>query len=81
MVGGLLSDVLSCGGFSFSQFVGALGVVKGSCTVILLVEGMGLGLATTLILYFFVGMSFLLLSVTFVSFLTGGLVLGWTGLD
>ena len=68
---GLLSVVLYCEGFSFSEFNGALGVV-GGCTVILLVLGMGLGLATTHILYLFVGMSFLFLSVTFVSFFMGG---------
>ena len=66
---------------SFSEFIGALEVVKGSCTVVLLVLGMGLGLATTHTLYFFVGMSFLILSVTFVSFLTWGLALGRAGLD
>ena len=71
---GLLSEVFSWGGFCFSGFVWALRAV-------LLVLGMGLGLATTFTLYFFVGMSFLIFSVSFVSFLTWGFVLGWLGLD
>ena len=71
----------SCGGFSFSEFNGALGVVVGSCAVVLLVLGMGLGLATTHVLYLFVRMSFLFWSVAFVSFLMRGLELGWKGLD
>ena len=79
-VGGLLSGVLSCRGFSFSEFRRTLGVV-GSCVVVLLALGMGLGLATTYILYPFVGMSFLFLPVTFVSSLMRGVVLGWAGLD
>ena len=36
---GLLSDVLSCGGFAFSEFIGALGAVIGGCMVVLLVLG------------------------------------------
>ena len=75
----MLSEILSGRGFCFSEFVGALGVVKGGCTVISLV--LGSGLATTFTLYFFEGMSFLLFSVTFVSFFTLGLVLDWVGLD
>ena len=78
--GGLLSKVLSFGSFCFSEFVGALGVVKCACTVVLLVLGAGLGLAKTVTLYFFVRIRFLRSSVAFV-FLTLGLVLGWVGLD
>ena len=48
-----------------------------SCMVILVVLGTGSGLATTHVLYLFVGMSFLILSVAFVSFLMRGLVFGW----
>ena len=62
---GLLSDILCCGGFSFYEFIEALGAVVGDCAVVLLV----------------LGMSFLLLSVTFVSFLMRGLVLGWVDLE
>ena len=50
--GGLLCGVLSCGGFSFSEFIGTLGVVVGGCAVVLLVLGMGLGLATTHVISF-----------------------------
>ena len=80
-MGELLSDVLSCGGFSFTQFIGVLGAVMGGCVVILLVLGVDSGLATTCTLYLFVGTSFLLLSVAFVSLLTRGLELGWADLD
>ena len=77
----MLSDVLSCGRFAFSEFIGALGFVIAGYMVVLLVLRVDLGLATTHTLYLFVWMSFLLLSVAFVSFLTQGLVLGWVGLD
>ena len=53
----------------------------GGFLVVLLVLGVDSGLVTTHTLYPFVGMSFLLLSVAFVSFLTWELVLGWAGLD
>ena len=64
--GGLLSEVPSCEGFWPSEFVGALGAVRGGCVVALLEPG----LATTFTLYFFVGMIPFLFSVAFVSFLT-----------
>ena len=44
-------------------------------------SSVNLGFTTTCTLFLFVGMSFLLLSVTFVSFLTQGFVLGWAVLD
>ena len=78
---GLLSDVPSCRGFAFSEFTGPLGAVMSGCMVVLQVLGMDSGLATTHTLYLFVGMSFLLLSVTFASFLTWGLVLSCSGLE
>ena len=63
------------------KFIVALGAVVDICMIILLALGMDSGLATTHTLYLFVGMSFLLKSVAFVSLLTRGLVLGWVGLD
>ena len=57
------------------------GLVSGVYVVTLLVFGMGAELATTHTLYLLVGISFLLLSLAFVPLLTGGLVLGWVGLD
>ena len=77
VVGGLYSEVPSCEGVWPSEFVGAIGDVRGCCAVAL----QELGLATTFILYFFVGMSLFLFSVAFVSFLTQRLALGWVGLD
>ena len=78
---GLLSDVLSCEGFAFSEFTGAQGAVMGGCMIMLLVLGVAWGVATTHTLYLFVEMSFHLLSVAFVSVLTWWLVLGWAGLE
>ena len=75
--GGLFSDVPSGEGFWPSKFVGALGVVRGGFTVALLESG----LASTLTLYFFVGMSLFLFSVGLVSFLMWGFVSGLAGLN
>ena len=68
--GGLLSTVPSCEGFWISEFVGALGVVKGGCVVALLV--LDLGLASTFTLYFFVGWVFSFSLVLLFLFSYGG---------
>ena len=53
--GQLLLGMPPWGGFSFSEFIVTLGAVSGSCVVTLLVLGVDSGLATTHILYLFVG--------------------------
>ena len=73
-------DELPWEGFPFSKFIVVLGAIVDVCMIILLALGVDSGLATTH-LYLFVGKSFLLLSVTFASLLTRGLVTGQAGLD
>ena len=78
---GLLSDVLSCRQFAFSEFIGVLGAVMGGCMVVFLGLGGGFGFGQYLHLIPLCGDEFSSFVSCLCFFSHMGVGIGWVGLD